>query len=152
MKKNYTSFAIGMFLTACFAFSCNNPQSTHQAAELNASASETPTMAAKPGNLQQAESTLDRLYNQLLQEYEDDAEFIRWLTASQELWRELRDANMYMRFPHKDDEGMPYGTAFSDCYNSIMTDLTNERISFLNQWAEGIEEGDVCTGSIKFKN
>lgn len=103
--------------------------------------------------LNHANDSLQRIYEHFLQEYAKDPEFTKWLTTSQKVWLELRDANMHMRFPHKDDEdaNLWYGSVFPSCYNLILTNLTNSRITFLNQWVEGVREGDVCSGSIKFK-
>jgi hypothetical protein len=37
------------------------------------------------------------------------------------------------------------------CVSMYLENLTNQRISTLKEWIDGIEEGDVCLGSVKMK-
>jgi hypothetical protein len=38
------------------------------------------------------------------------------------------------------------------CYSAYKEELTRQRIKTLQQWLEGVEEGDVCAGSLKLKH
>jgi len=37
------------------------------------------------------------------------------------------------------------------CVSIYLERLTRERIATIKEWADGIEEGDVCIGSVKIK-
>jgi len=37
------------------------------------------------------------------------------------------------------------------CWSMELTGLTQERTQVLKVWLDGIEEGDVCSGSVKMK-
>ena len=98
---------------------------------------------------QKADAELNRIYKAILSEYKSDTLFIKNLKASQRIWITFRDAELKVKFP----ETAPgyYGSVYPMCYSAYMEKLTRERINTLKQWTEGIEEGDVCTGSVKVK-
>lgn len=100
-------------------------------------------------NFEKKDKELNITYQKILQDYKDDTAFINNLRISQRIWIQLRDAEMDMKFPEKDRR--KYGTVFLLCWYSYEEDLTNERIKFLKTWLDGIEEGDVCNGSVKIK-
>jgi hypothetical protein len=56
---------------------------------------------------------------------------------------------MKARYP---DNASSYGSVFPMCWFSYLRELTEERIKKLKVWVTGIEEGDVCTGSVKIKS
>ena len=53
-----------------------------------------------------------------------------------------------MKYP-KEDKGFYYGSSYRMCVNYYLAELTSKRIKTLNQWIDGTEEGDVCSGSIR---
>lgn len=103
------------------------------------------SMAAKAGSdFKKTDSELNRIYQKVLAQYEDDARFVENLKSSQRLWIQLRDAEMKMKFP---DESNENGSCYSMCYYNYIEELTYQRTEALKQWIDGTEEGDVCAGS-----
>jgi uncharacterized protein YecT (DUF1311 family) len=97
-----------------------------------------------------ADKELNQVYSQILKDYKYDPVFISKLKTAQNLWIKFRDAEMNAIFPEMDKQSN-YGSVFPMCWNIHLTRLTNERIKTLKIWQIGIEEGDVCSGSIKIK-
>ena len=96
-----------------------------------------------------AEKEINSVYQKILKEYSYDKEFIKNLKASQRLWIQFRDAEIKARFPNQ-TPGY-YGSVYTSCVSGLKTQLTNERIKTLKLWLTGIEEGEVCSGSVKIK-
>jgi uncharacterized protein YecT (DUF1311 family) len=84
-----------------------------------------------------------------LKEYKSDTEFIKNLKASQIIWIKFRDSEMKVKFP--DREVGYYGSIQPVCRYSYLEKLTKIRTNDLKVWLTGIEEGDVCSGSVKMK-
>ncbi|WP_419786029.1 lysozyme inhibitor LprI family protein [Pseudodesulfovibrio sp.] len=82
-------------------------------------------------------------------EYADDTHFLEKLDASQTAWEAYREAYLLSIYPEKDVQYM-YGSVFSSCWCFRYTEKTKERISELRIWLDKVEEGDVCSGSIRF--
>ncbi|HED33095.1 MAG TPA: DUF1311 domain-containing protein [Gammaproteobacteria bacterium] len=99
-------------------------------------------------SFEKADAELNRVYKLIRKVYKNDKEFLSGLKKSQLIWIKLRDADMEMRFP-SESEQYQYGSAFPMCHSVIEKTLTLQRIEYLKQWLEGIEEGDVCSRSIK---
>lgn len=99
---------------------------------------------------QKADAELNDVYKKVISEYNSDTAFITNLKNAQRLWLKLRDADMLAKYPNR-GEGY-YGSAQPVCWYSYLTQLTKERINKLRTWLTGIEEGDVCAGSVKSKN
>jgi uncharacterized protein YecT (DUF1311 family) len=97
----------------------------------------------------EADAKLNRVYKAILESYKSDTAFIKNLKISESLWIKLRDAEMNMKYP--DREPGWYGSVQPMCYYMYLESLTNDRINYLQQWLDGIEEGDVCFGSVKIK-
>lgn len=97
-----------------------------------------------------ADRELNAVYQQILKEYRSDAAFITRIKASQRIWIQFRDAEMLARYPAKDAR-LEYGSAYPMCWSIYMTDLTRERTKQLRVWIDGIEEGEVCSGSVRVK-
>lgn len=95
-----------------------------------------------------ADAELNRVYRQLQLIYQDDPQFLAKLKQSQRTWIKQRDADLAMRFPAA-NTALEYGSVYPMCYAAVATELTTQRIGFLKQWLSGIEEGDVCSGSVK---
>lgn len=97
----------------------------------------------------QAEKEINAVYQKILHEYSSDKVFIKNLKASQRLWIQFRDAEVKARFP--DRSPGYYGSVHATCISDLITQLTQERIKTLSLWLEGMEEGDVCAGSVRRK-
>lgn len=100
-------------------------------------------------NFKKADKELNLVYQKILVEYKSDTEFIKNLKASQKIWIQFRDAEMKMKFPNR-EEGY-YGSIHPLCWSNYLEHLTRERIKTLKIWINGIEEGDLCSGTIKTK-
>jgi uncharacterized protein YecT (DUF1311 family) len=92
-----------------------------------------------------AERDLNTTYQGILKKYADDPAFIGRLRRAQRAWLKFRDAQLEMRFPPSDEAG----SVAPMCYASYKAKLTQARTRQLKVWLDGIEEGDVCAGSIK---
>jgi len=90
---------------------------------------------------------LNEVYKTILSEYKFNANFIKHLKASQRIWITFRDAELKVKYP--ESEPGNYGSVNPMCISIFLEKLTNERIKTLKVWIDGIEEGDVCSGSIK---
>lgn len=99
-------------------------------------------------DFEKADSELNRVYKLIQLVYSDNEEFLIKLKKSQRIWIQLRDSNHEMIFPLEEKRN-EYGSVYPACSLGVNTTQTLERIEFLKQWLTGIEEGDVCSGSIK---
>jgi uncharacterized protein YecT (DUF1311 family) len=97
------------------------------------------------GKATQADQKLNEAYQALLKKYADKAAFIARLLKAQRAWVTFRDAQLEMKFP----PGEEAGSVEPMCYALYKAELTEQRSNELRQWLTGIEEGDVCCGSIK---
>lgn len=97
-----------------------------------------------------AEKQINVVYQKILKEYSQDKEFIKNLKAAQRLWIQFRDAEIVAKYPNR-PIGY-YGSAHAMCVSNLRAQLTNDRIKTLSVWLVGIQEGDVCSGSVKKKN
>jgi uncharacterized protein YecT (DUF1311 family) len=100
-------------------------------------------------SFQKADKELNALYQKIVLKYKDDPVFIASLKAAQRLWIQFRDAELKMKYPPR--EQGHYGSVYPMCYSACKEELTRQRIKTLQQWLEGVEEGDVCAGSVKLK-
>ena len=98
----------------------------------------------------EADKTLNIVYQNILTEYKTDTAFIEKLKISQRLWIQFRDAELDMKFP-KENKGYNYGSVYPMCVSYYLKSLTEQRTQTLKEWLTGIEEGDVCKGSVKLK-
>ena len=99
--------------------------------------------------LRVAELELKTVFEQIKREYKDDKEFVGALNDAQVTWEKFRVTEMKMMFP--DREPSYYGSAHQMCLNEYSMELIQERIAKLKLWLTGVEEGDVCAGSVKWK-
>jgi uncharacterized protein YecT (DUF1311 family) len=99
---------------------------------------------------QAADKELNTTYQKILSTYSKDAPFIANFKKAQKLWIQFRDAEMKAKYP--DREAGYYGSVQPMCWYMYLTGLTMERTTKLKVWITGIEEGDVCAGSVKTKN
>ena len=82
--------------------------------------------------------------------YKDDKAFLEKLKLSQKAWEKFRDAHLEAMFPAK-DKFSAYGSFFPVAYDAEKEALTDARIKQLKRWLNGVPEGVVGGGSIKFK-
>jgi len=90
---------------------------------------------------------LNQVYKLIQKKYANDSAFLNKLKIAQKAWLQYRDAQLDMMYPHKNENDY-YGSVFGMCENNYLEKLTIERIKILQQWLDGTEEGDVCSGSI----
>jgi len=93
---------------------------------------------------------LNNVYQKILFEYKSDSTFIDRLKKAQRIWITYRDAELEMKFP-ADNKQAEYGSVYPMCVSLYLKELTENRIENLKVWLSGIEEGDVCVGSVKSK-
>lgn len=96
-----------------------------------------------------ADEELNQVYQRIVKAYEADAAFISNLKASQRIWVSFRDAELKLKFP--DRAPGHYGSVHSICRAAYLDEITRDRTNKLKQWLSGVEEGDVCAGSIRLK-
>ncbi len=99
--------------------------------------------------LKAAENSLDATFRRILSEYHDEEVFLDKFMAAQDSWMNFRDAHLAALYPEKDSQ-TAYGTIFALCRCNALLELTRDRIQVLEKWIEGVEEGDICAGSIRY--
>ena len=100
--------------------------------------------------LADADAELNRVYKAILEKYKKDALFVEKLRAAQRAWLAFRDAEIEAKYPHAGEEnGRYYGSIFPMCDGLYKAQLTQERTRKLQEWLDGSEEGDVCSGSVE---
>ncbi len=92
---------------------------------------------------------LNTTYNQVLAIYKDDIEFIESIKKAQRAWIIFRDYHVDSLYPRS--RRGEYGSVKPMCRCNALAELTAERTKMLRKWIDGIDEGDVCAGSIKSK-
>ncbi len=97
---------------------------------------------------QLADAELNRVYKLIRRQYKKNPKFLAKLVISQRAWIKLRDANMEMHFPAV-NKRLEYGSVYPMCSSLVEKKIVLQRIIYLKQWLKGVEEGDVCSGSIK---
>ena len=101
------------------------------------------------GKYKKADAELNRIYQRVLRDYAGDKNFIQKMKLAQRAWLTFRDAHLNSIYP--DPTPGTYGSVNPMCRCIILEGLTIDRINALREWADGIQEGDVCGGSYKFK-
>jgi len=96
-----------------------------------------------------ADKQLNSVYQEILSDYADDEVFIASLKEAQRCWIAFRDAQLKMKFP--DREPGYYGSILPLCEMMYLTELTQDRIKALQVWIDGVEEGDMCSGTVRVK-
>jgi uncharacterized protein YecT (DUF1311 family) len=131
MTKFFLTIAFSVSLT--FSFGQSNADMIREAAKI----------------YEKSDKELNQTYQKILKEYNEDIVFIRNLKNAQRIWVQLRDAELKSKYPNTDPNY--YGGMHPMCEYYYLTELTNERIKRLKVWLNGIEEGDICIGSVKIK-
>ena len=100
--------------------------------------------------LKNADAALSRVYQQILNAKADDPNFVKAFREAQTAWLAFRDAHVRAIYPDPDPNA--YGTAYSMCHCAFVERMTTQRSKELQHlWVQGIDEGDVCTGSCAVK-
>jgi len=95
-----------------------------------------------------ADAEMNQIYQQVLKKYNDNPQFIEKFKTSQRAWLKFRDAQLEAMYPSPDKQ-KAYGSAYPTCEADMLLELTGARTKQLRVWLDGIEEGDVCAGSVK---
>ena len=96
-----------------------------------------------------ADAELNKVYQQIKKEFANDPVFLDALRTSQRNWITFRDSELKLKYPNREPGW--YGSVQPMCESYYLAELTNERTAKLKTWLIGIEEGDVCAGSVKTK-
>ena len=95
-----------------------------------------------------ADADLNGVYQKILKSYTRETTFIKKFRNAQRLWIQLRDAELAAKYPNSGT----YGSVAPMCESIYLETLTRDRIKFLYVWVTGIEEGEVCLGSVRMKS
>ena len=125
---------LGMLATSTIAFSQSTNEMTHDAC----------------GQYKAIDKKLNDVYRQILLVYDDDKVFIKNLKAAQYAWVIFKEAHLASRFP--DERKRNYGSVYPMCKCDLLTDITKARVEDLKIWLIGVNEGEVCLGSVKLKS
>jgi uncharacterized protein YecT (DUF1311 family) len=96
-------------------------------------------------------AAMNKVYQQILQDYQDDVAFITKLKASQNLWLKFRDAESDMKFSAEDAYEY-YGSVYPMCRYYYLADLTDQRTKKLREWLVSPISEEACPGSVKFRD
>ena len=97
-----------------------------------------------------SDAELNEVYREILKEYSTDTIFIKALRISQRNWIKFRDSELKMKYPDRESSGR-YGSIYPLCVSNYLAELTQIRTERLKIWLTGIEEGDVCPGTVKIR-
>ena len=97
-----------------------------------------------------SDAVLNEVYREILNEYSNDTIFIKALRISQRNWIKFRDSELKMKYPDRGSAGW-YGSIHTLCVSNYLAELTQIRTERLKIWLTGIEEGDVCSGTVKIR-
>jgi len=99
-------------------------------------------------DFEKADAELNVVYQKILKSYSRETIFIKKFRNAQRLWIQLRDAELAAKYPNRGT----YGSVAPMCESIYLETLTKDRIKFLNIWVTGIQEGEVCLGSVRMKS
>ncbi len=99
------------------------------------------------GAYKRADAKLNGVYKQILAKYKSDATFLASLRTAQRAWLAFRDAHLDSLYPEKDKQTQ-YGSIYPTCACGVLAELTDARTAQLQVWLQGVEEGDMCSGSV----
>lgn len=99
---------------------------------------------------EKADAQMNSVYRQILNQYKTEAVFIAKLKTAQRAWVAFRDAHLESVYPEP-NKLAAYGSVNPMCRCKVLAELTADRTKALKKWLDGIDEGDVCSGSVKIK-
>jgi uncharacterized protein YecT (DUF1311 family) len=94
------------------------------------------------------DTEMNDVYRRINRDYRQHADFIAALKKAQLAWIRYRDAHLESIFPGDPSQ---YGSISMMCRCANLAEITKERTHALKRWVDGVEEGDVCAGSVKTK-
>ena len=97
-----------------------------------------------------SDAVLNEVYREILNEYSNDTIFIKALRISQRNWIKFRNSELKMKYPDRGSADW-YGSIHPLCVSNYLAKLTKIRTERLRIWLTGIEEGDVCSGTVKIR-
>ncbi|QIE58629.1 DUF1311 domain-containing protein [Rasiella rasia] len=89
-----------------------------------------------------AKIELEKTYQKVLMQYDQNRIFIRNLKKSQRKWLKYRNAQLKLRYPKQASE--MYGSSFAMCRIILLNKLTKERSETLNRFLTKNIDGDIC--------
>ena len=143
------SLRLGLLLLSVFLFVNSRPSS----AGLSSSPSPQNQLELTEkacADYKKADTEMNSIYRRILAENQNDRLFVQKMRAAQRAWVAFRDAHLESLFPAPDKRAA-YGSVQPMCHCMELEKITAERAKVLKQWLDGVEEGDVCAGSIKTK-
>ena len=107
--------------------------------------------AKATADFQAADAEMNQVYTKILLLYKNDVPFIKSLRSAQRAWLVFRNAELDALYPvnPNEDRHLIYGSVYPMCYANSKTELTRARTEQLRAWLKGVEEGEVCVGSVK---
>jgi len=151
-------FGFLSLLFGCSSVSKNSEkESTHIQTEGSASESRVPVIISQADMNREAcnansnaSEEMDRIYKNVLSDpmYAENKEFLSAFKKAQMAWVKFRDASVEARFPGKNKRLM-YGSVYEMCSCEFARTLYQNRIAELKLWAEGSQDGNVCSGALK---
>ena len=93
---------------------------------------------------------LDSINIEIENLYSTDSLFISKFRESISIWKTYRDIMIETRFPGGNKNDL-YGSIYPLCYYTFLRELIEKRIDDVIIWLIGVEKGEACAGSIKFK-
>lgn len=94
-----------------------------------------------------AENKMNRIYEQILQEYKEDTVFVEKFKKSQDAWLVYREAQIEAISPTRSE--ILRGSAYPMCNCMLEEYYISQRIKEFQPWIEGVECCDVCGESYK---
>ena len=107
------------------------------------------TMAKNAVESKIDDDRIDSLINVINVKFDSNRLLLEKLNNSQIKWEASVFSDLEMIYPEIDKE--IYGSLFSTCQKTILEEAILKRIDFLKQWANGLPEGEICSGSIPIK-
>jgi len=101
-------------------------------------------------NMAEVDRRMSLTLDMIKAEYADDSVFLLKLEEAQSAWEAYREAFLLSVYP-EEDVRLKYGRVFDACWCLKYVSKTEERIEELQIWLDKVEEGDVCSGSVRFK-
>jgi uncharacterized protein YecT (DUF1311 family) len=145
MKSNILKVFTALLLVLCLSMNVSAQKQAKSSDCLDKAKTQSELNDCTGQSAAEAERELNKTYQSILKKYTDQPAFVGRMRLAQRAWLRFRDAQLEMRFPPSDQSG----SAEPMCYAQYKAELTAQRTQQLRPWLQGIEEGDVCAGSIK---
>jgi hypothetical protein len=146
MKLRYiTKNSIWIGLLLCFAF-----PSFASAQQPGSSAVPSPNDPLFDCNMAEVDQQMYMVLDMIKTEYADDSLFLEKMREAQSAWETYREKFLLSVYP-EENVRLKYGRVFDACWCFHYTAKTKKRINELKMWLDKVEEGDVCSGSVRFK-